>query len=407
MKRKTVFLFLLSMLLMWTGCAQSAENGNVTEETSGMESTVEPATEEPEPTESEKQLALLSFPTGEGTVGALQVDLYVCGEAGYAGFRIPSLCVAPNGTLLAFAEGRVGDMDDWGDIDLVVKRSTDNGRTWSELEMIWDYGAESVSNPTVVTDRTNGRIWLFAVLNSEAEADRARDGVYCKYSDDNGATWSEERLILNERNWPGPGNGIQLLYGEEAGRLIIPCRNFVLFSDDHGETWKKSASNNSGGETTIVELPDGTLMRNDRGTSDGLRRISYSTSGGMFWQNYQNHPLLIESNNNGCQASQICFYRFEEDGTLTQSLIFCNPAHPTRRVNLTVRVSEDNGETYPYALLIDYLTSAYSALAQLGTDHVALLYEQGNSFTEQAKIVFRVLTYQELLVQADNHGLEG
>lgn len=408
MKPKRLILFLLSLILMWTGCAKATGPADGSAEPSATD-TEDSATEtgsvtEAQSSESEKQIALLSFPTGSGTVNTLTTDLYVCGEAGYAGFRIPSLLVAPDGAMLAFAEGRKTDMEDWGDIDLVVKRSTDNGRTWSRPEMIWDYGTESVSNPTVVTDRANGRIWLFAVLNSQEEGNRARDGVYCKYSDDNGATWSAERLILNERNWPGPGNGIQLLYGKYAGRLVIPCRKFILFSDDHGETWKKSGENDSAGETTVVELSDGKLMRNDRGTTDGMRRISYSDTGGIFWQNYTNNPLLIESNKNGCQGSQICFYRFDETGKLSQTLIFCNPAHPVRRVNLTVRVSEDDGKTYRYALLIDYLTSAYSALAQLGEDHIALLYEQGNSFTQEAKIIFRVLTYEELLVETNESG---
>ncbi len=206
-----------------------------------------------------------------------QTDVFHFGTEGYASFRIPAIVTAPNGALLAFAEGRKENSSDpgGGDIDLVYKRSTDNGATWSRLAVLDDPGDRwAASNPTPVTDRERKRVWIvFNRWEPGMGTERARPGTsnnqtWIRYSDDNGATWSAARDITRSARdynvwgamFAGPGGAIQT----RTGRLMIPAamkfdehfvmatfgafdgpldvlRAYVLYSDDHGETWARGS----------------------------------------------------------------------------------------------------------------------------------------------------------------------
>ena len=101
------------------------------------------------------------------------------------------------GHLLAFCEARKASRSDKGDIDLVLKRSRDNGRTWSEMEIIWDDQKNTCGNPCPVIDEATGTIWLLLTHNLGKDAERdiihhKAEGtrtVWVSNSEDDGDTW--------------------------------------------------------------------------------------------------------------------------------------------------------------------------------------------------------------------------
>jgi sialidase-1 len=323
-----------------------------------------------------------------------QVDVFAAGTGGYHTFRIPALAVTKKGTLLAICEGRKTGRGDHGDVDLVLKRSTDGGKTWGPLELIYEEGGTAkvtIGNPCPVVDQSTGVIWL--------PLTRENDRVLMTSSSDDGKTWSAPRDITADvkgKGWTwyatGPGNGIQLAQGKFAGRLVIPCdhrvggdpnvkegwdkagRSHVIFSDDHGQTWKLGgATDFAMNECAVVELPDGKLMLNSRSyRGKACRGVSLSKDGGATWEPTSDDAALVES---VCQASLIRLMGGEMNETRS-TLVFCNPAVAKGRNHLTVRLSEDNGKTWPHARLVCEGSSAYSSLAELPSGEIGLLFER-------------------------------
>lgn len=315
---------------------------------------------------------------------------------GYACYRIPALIRAKDGTLIAFAEARKNSCSDTGDIDLVMKRSSDNGQTWGPLEKIWDDGANTCGNPAPVLDETTGTIHLLLTWNhgsddiGEINANTGIDTrrVYLSSSTDNGTTWSAPQEITSSTKRPewgwyatGPCHGIQLKSGPQAGRLLIPCdyieigtrRSFshVIYSDDHGATWQIGGISPSEGanESTMAELSDGRLMLNMRNSGPG-RFVATSNDAGLTWQNMRRDATLTEP---VCQASLL--------STTTSSasqLFFSNPAS-TRREKMTIRWSTDDGATWAKKYEVYAGPSAYSDLVQISDTEVAVLFEGGKT----------------------------
>lgn len=323
-----------------------------------------------------------------------QNDIFISGTDGYHTYRIPSLLVTKSGKLLAFCEGRVHSTGDHGAIHLLVKRSEDNGRTWSPQSIVWEDGINTCGNPCCVQDSTTGTIWL-AMNWNRPSADsydffHAYDGryVYMTASNDDGLTWSKPQDITSEvklRTWgwhaTGPGVGIELKRGSNAGRLLIPCNHSeaageddccgssVFYSDDQGQSWRLGGYTASVGldECQIVELNDGCVMLNAR-TSNGsipYRRIAISTDGGMIWSDVRADQHLPDLN---CQGSMIC----SPEG----HLIFANPVGESR-TGLTVRMCTDSGSTWPISRCLYKGHSAYSCLSILPDGRIACLYERG------------------------------
>ena len=342
-------------------------------------------------------IALLGFST---PTAAADIEVYRSGQSGYDTFRIPAMVEAANGDLLAFAEGRVGGRGDAGDIDLVLRRSRDGGRTWGDLEVVWDDGLNTCGNPCPVLDRETGAVHLLATRNlghdheSEiiAGTSEGTRTVWVLTSEDHGATWNAPREITEttkDPNWTwyatGPGNGIQLRSGQNTGRLIIPCDHIesetkhyyshAIGSDDHGRTWKRLGSTPSHqvNECAVAELEDGSLLLNMRNydRSKRARALSRSTDAGETWGTVRRDPALPEPI---CQASMVAI----DEG---RTLVFTNPASETGRVGMTARRSRDGGRTWSKGIVLHEGPSAYSSLATLGgpsgADGVACLYEAG------------------------------
>src|SRR5262249_2601354 len=217
----------------------------------------------------------------------VQMPVFVAGEGGYHTYRIPSVIVTPKGTVLAFCEGRKGGRGDAGDIDLLLKRSTDGGKTWGKAQVVWDDGENTCGNPCPVVDAKTGTVGLLMThnLGTDTEAaivaskSKGTRTVWLTSSTDDGATWAKPVEITRDVKKPewtwyatGPGVGIQL----KSGRLLVPCdsksdggkvrESHVIFSDDGGKSWKLGGVVGPNcNECQAVELADGSVMLNMRG----------------------------------------------------------------------------------------------------------------------------------------------
>lgn len=330
--------------------------------------------------------------------------LWKNGEGNYKGYRIPSIVTTPKGTLLAFAEGRNGRGDS-GDIDLLVKRSTDNGETWSAEKVVWNDSLNTCGNPCPVFDTQTGKLWLFMTWNLGKDheneiirktSENTRLPYFC-YSEDDGLTWSKPQKAgdpCKEPSWgwyaTGPGIGIQLTKGKYAGRLVIPANHsyddtgskirkdpygygsHVLISDDHGKNWRMSHPIRPGcNESQVVELSDGTMLMNMRSyNGKNSRAVSRSTDGGETWSTVSHDYQLVES---VCQASIIGYGNYHGK----EIFFFSNPSVPVGRTHMTIQYSEDGCRTWPASRLINAGPSGYSCLVKLRNKQLGLLFEKG------------------------------
>lgn len=327
-------------------------------------------------------------------------DLFTSGTQGYDTYRIPALIATSRGTLLAFCEGRKTGAADAGDMDLLLRRSEDGGRTWSAPQVIWDDGANFCGNPCAVVDETTGTIWLLMIWKSGTDEEwmiqlgvgKDTSRVYSTCSVDDGLIWEAPREITGmaknpEWRWyaTGPGVGIQVRYGAHKGRLIIPCNHstqwltlgaHAIFSDDHGQTWTYSQAIPGGcNEAQVVERIDGTLMMNMRMQrwNLGYRAVSLSTDGGETWS-WRRHDKNLPDPK--CQASILRYSTLDDSDR--NRLLFSNPATGGRN-GMTVRLSYDEGLTWPVAKLIYPGSAAYSCLTVLPDRTIGLAYERDNS----------------------------
>lgn len=331
----------------------------------------------------------------------LQINLWQSGENGYHTYRIPALIVTTEGTVLAFCEGRKGGRGDSGDIDLLVRRSTDQGKTWSDQQVIWSDSDNTCGNPSPVVDNNSGKIWLLMTWNHgddkehqiiKQESKNTRR-IFITHSINDGITWQKPKEItafVKRPDWTwyatGPGAGLQVEKGPHSGRLIIPCDHIeaktehyyshIIYSDDSGKSWRLGGTTpiDQVNECQIVELPNNQLMLNMRNydRSKKNRQVAISEDGGLTWQDQRFDSVLVEPI---CQAS---IRRYSWPSNNQKSIIlFSNPASPTERIKMTVRASFDEAETWPVQKILHEGPSAYSDLAVLSDNTIACLYESG------------------------------
>jgi sialidase-1 len=354
------------------------------------------------------------------------IDMFSPGMLRVPVFRIPSLLTLPEGVCLAFAEARP-HLHDSGVIDLVLRRSTDHGRTWAPARVILEGGMigaarnATVGNPTAVFDRRKKVVWLLLCSNHADDAEwqiHARAGresrrVWVTSSADLGKTWAKPHEItkgVKHQSWTwyatGPGVGVQL----ENGRLLVPCNHaedvhepdcpylvhqrrsrmvsHAIYSDDHGKTWHVGGiAADHTNECCLAALPSGRVLLNCRDWSGRFQRVKqFSTDGGLTFKGAQHDPTLIEPEPQGCQGSMIAVAKHPSEPDAGGAagdkgiVFFCNPSSD-RREMLTVRRSDDGGATWSRAFCLEEGPSAYSCLGLTHDGYLGVLYERGGQIS--------------------------
>lgn len=345
-----------------------------------------------------------------------QTDVFVSGQDGYNTFRIPAIVRADNGDLLAFAEGRVNSSSDHGDIDIVMKRSTDQGATWGSLQVVHDNWHNVAGNPVPILDTSTGNLVLISnqqlAIDSQSDIQNGTSygprTVWTQTSTNDGATWSHPKSITydvmdyDDRFYlSGPGGGTQLNVGAYAGRLIAAGAHsrdttggsqngiHTIYSDDGGATWHRGAAapnsianNYLPSESQVVELNDGTVYVNSRNragtTGNFFRGVAKFTAGGQTLSTSFRETQLIDPKVEGSLER----FTSTANGDDANRILFVNPTDELLRRQLTVHASYDETSTWTRSKLIHRGPAAYSDMVVTtasGTinPYMGVLYEQG------------------------------
>ncbi|MDD2599515.1 MAG: exo-alpha-sialidase [Kiritimatiellae bacterium] len=361
------------------------------------------------------------------------------GDDGAAFYRIPGLVTTTNGTLIAAFDIRWGGGYDLpGDMDVAVRRSTDGGISWGLMQVIMDYDASvtgsqgnGVGDPAILVDRVNGRIWCAALWSfgnngwngsSPGLSKESTGQLVLNYSDDDGLTWSDPLSITAEVKDPawrlffqGPGKGICT----RDGVLIFPtqfrendsgktARSNFIYSTDRGMTWKVAPAATPTGtkwtsESQIVELENGDLLISMRNYDVARKQrlwcvyswdhesqtIADGTWGAPWYD--QTCPIVMASVER-CNPTI--------NGQPRYGVLFANP-DSTSRERLSIRLSLDNGKTWPYKRKIDNLLAAYSCMTMLPDGDIGILYETGET-SSISRLVFARFPIEWLLKTPDS-----
>lgn len=369
--------------------------------------------------------------------GQQKVPVFTAGTEGHKSYRIPAIIRLPNKDILAFCEGRVHGSGDFGDINIVMKRSHDEGKTWSGLETIADADSLQAGNPAPVVDLTDpaypgGRIFLFYNTGNNHEGEvRKGNGlreVWYKTSVDGGRTWSAAVNITLQVHRPyqpktnaayhftedwrsyanTPGHAMQFAGGKFKGRIYIaanhstgaPKKGFEdyfahgFYTDDHGKSFHISETVNlpGGNEATAAEISNNGLLLNARNQKGDQRaRIAArSYDGGQSWDTILFDKTLPDP---VCQGSILNIGVKKRK----QLLAFCNAADTVKRNNLTLRISFDEGYTWAKNILLDKSEegkkdfTAYSDIVKLTKHTIGVLYERD----AYSQIVFTVVNWKK------------
>lgn len=328
------------------------------------------------------------------------VDLFVQGEAGVHSYRIPALIQTNHGTLIAVADARRDSSRDLpGHITLVIRRSFDNGRTWTPSRTLVQPADGGVGDASLLLERGRHRVWCFFAygppgVGFKTSRPGTRTGsstlqVHAIHSDDDGQNWSKPQDLtpqIKDPVWQAlfvtSGRHVQTSKGRfllplvvRDGAGVVAARN--AYSDDAGRTWHVGESLGPGtDESKAVELQNGVILQNLR---DGLTRlVGHSRDGGVTLYDLRHDPVLIDPI---CNAGLAL-----DTHSGINVLIFTNPASHIRE-KLTVRLSFDNGRTWPDSRILFAGPAAYSTVTSLRDGTIAVLYERGDvSSTE--KITF-------------------
>ena len=368
--------------------------------------------------------AVLTTPAHAAAPFLEKVDLFTASQEGYKLYRIPGIVVTKRGTVLAYREARKSDRGDWGQIDILLRRSADGGKTWGPRTTLANVPGPKAKNPVALAQKlaTPGEVTYNNPL-AIADANGAVHFLFClEYarcfylrSDDDGLTWTPPVEITAsfdkfrpEYDWKvlatGPGHGIQL----QNGRLVVPVWlslgtgghahrpsiTSVIYSDDHGRTWLRGeiAGPNTGdwnipNETCAAQLADGRVLLNMRSESKANRRLlTTSRDGATGWSQPQFHDQLLEPI---CMASMVRLS--ESPASDKHRLLFSNPHNLSRtdgkeapgkgrdRKNVSVKLSYDESVTWPVTKAIEPGFSGYSDLAVANDGTILLFYERGST----------------------------
>lgn len=346
--------------------------------------------------------------------------VFISGQAGYRSFRIPAIVRLPDHDLLAFADGRVDSDADFGDVNVVMKRSRDDGKTWSPLQVVASNGSLQADNAAPVFDRDDpayphGRLFLFYNTGNQPEQDIRRGigqrKVWYTTSADNGHTWSRPVDITAQVKRPAwrayantPGHAIQFEHGKYKGRIYVAANHSAgdpspdsgdyhahgFYSDDHGRSFHLSEDVRFPGsnEATAAELSGDGLMMNIRNQAPRPRGriVAISRDGSAHWDaTYYDRALPDPA----AEGSILAVGRATDGKAI---LAFCNDADAGRRRNLTLRISFDGGRTWTERYPVDAHAgdTGYSDIVQLGPRAIGVLYERDG----YSQIAFKVIHWQ-------------
>jgi len=356
------------------------------------------------------------------------VILFENGTGEYNCYRIPAIVKAPDGSLLAFAEGRLENCGDFGNVDILLRRSEDGGKNWSKMEIVADFGALQAGNPAPVVDYFDpdypqGRIFLFYNTGDVSEQDmrlgKGTREVHYITSVDQGKTWSKptnitEEVHFNTTTTKGhldwrthastPGHALQFKRGAFKGRIYIPAnhsigepqdgfneyRAYGFYSDDHGKTWSVSPDIDvpSSNEAIGTELPNGDLMLNIREQNGKTKQrlVALSSDGGTSWKETYFDPSLISP---VCQSSILLFEQKNQS-----LLIYSGPNSTDKREKMTLKFSLDDGKSWAKEKEVYAGGAAYSDLVQVDEEQVGLFYEK-----DFKQLVYQVFTPKAILLE--------
>lgn len=323
---------------------------------------------------------------GNGTIQYLSL-FNKTSKSGVSCYRIPALVTAPNGDLITAIDERVpscGDLRMNNDINIVIRRSQDNGKTWSDTEPIVDYPyGQSASDPSMIVDKTTDEVFLFF---NYMDLNKGKDTYYLKFvcSKDNGKTWNAPKDItsqITKSNWQHDfkfitsGRGIMTTSGKLLHTVVNLDKGlFVFGSDDHGKTWFLiNTPIKPADESQIVELADGAWMINSRVNGSGIRYKHISSDEGKTWSTKPDSSLFDP----GCNAS-ILRYTSVKEGSDKNRLLFSNANTNDARKNMTVKVSYDEGESWSEQKTIYSGDAAYSSMSVLQNGDLVLFFEKDN-----------------------------
>jgi len=379
-------------------------------------------------------VAAISF-SNAWTQNTGSVPVFVSGTDGHKSYRIPAIISLPNGELLAFCEGRVNGSGDFGDINIVMKRSSDKGQTWGSLQYVAEFDTLQAGNPAPVVDLADplypqGRIFLFYNTGNDHEGEvrkgRGYKQVWYKTSSDAGQTWSDAVDITTQVHRPyqpqtnaaydfredwrtyanTPGHAMQFSAGKYKGRIFVAANHSAgppqkqstdydahgFYTDDHGKTFRLGSSINVPGsnESMAVELSNSRLMMNSRNQKGDIkaRIVSISSDGGATWDtSYFDNDLPDPV----CQGSILDLGKKKGKNILA----FCNAADTKQRDNLTLRISFDEGKTWKKNFLVykgdkPKDNAAYSDIVKLSRNEVGVFYEKDN----YSQIIFTTVKWK-------------
>ena len=367
------------------------------------------------------------------------IELFPSDPQNKPNYRIPSLILAPNGDVLAIVERRVNSIGDASDIDIVMRRSTDNGKKWGKIETLIDDGENTTTDISLLLDRETGRLFVFFLRDKKQ---------FCYiHTDDSGKTWSPivnihkqvtqshwdaaglksgvepnmgtipaskmkgSKTVRWDFNWKqrygiGPGHaGVQIQKGPHKGRLLLAGRHrepegkslvtytHIMYSDDHGKTWQLGPTKviKNGSENQVIELADGTLMMNARNETpsysptNARRLVATSKDGGDTWP-----EVWFEESLPGLKCHAALFVYNYKDSPHNGLVLFANPAsphrsdeHPYGRYNMTIRWSTDNAALWSAGRPIYPFTASYPDIAVLSDGNIGVIYECGAPGSEK------------------------